>query len=217
MTDFNMCEVLSEATDLKPNSRENAFEFTRRLMKVLSADDFSTDKWDALPDEAQEWVNEQIRYTNENKQVTEVPGYVDFFSSVYPSRFKTATETVVETQPAATVANGEAEVEEEEEVEEVEEEEVVAKEKPKRAKVATDPKERTYRQRKSPDGKPSAIMRLKEMLIEDGTLTPNHLMQKLESEGYRVSQSTVISCKADFRATVSVLQRHGLMNVELIK
>lgn len=218
MPDFNMCEALSEATDLKPNSRENAFEFTRRLMKVLSADDFSTDKWDALPDEAQEWVNEQIRATNENKQVTEVPGFSDFFAAMYPSRFRTAAAVEAETPAQTAVANGEAEVEEEEE----EEEEKVVEAKPKRVRAVTpkepaEAKERTYRQRKSPDGKPSAIMRLKEFLIENGTLTPNQLMQMLEGEGYRVSQSTVISCKADFRATVSILQKHGLMNVELIK
>jgi hypothetical protein len=217
MAEFNMCEVLSEATSLKPMQRETAFTFSRRLIKELSADDFSTDKWDSLPDEAQEWVNEQIRATNENKQIDEVPGFTEF--TARPSRFRTAVDAV-EAEP---VVNGEAVIEEVEE----EEEEVEEVKKPTRRVRATTPKEpkeakepsepRNYRTRKNPDGKPSAIMRLKELLIENGSLTPNQLMQVLEDEGYKISQTTVISCKADFRATVSVLQRHGLMNVELVK
>jgi hypothetical protein len=244
MPAFNMCEVLSEATKLSPRVRESAFLYARRLIKELAADEFPADEWDTLPDEAQQWVNQQIRATNENKQVEEVPGFEEFIERI--QRFNQAGngEEVKpqRVQRVRAVAPAEVEPEEEEEapppraaraapvarakanptptvvpVEEDEEEEEPPKPKAAREKAPKQPgAARAYMTRKRPDGKPSAIIRIKEFLIHDGHLTPNQIMEKLDAEGYTVSQTTVVSCKADFRATLSLLQEKGLLRQQML-
>lgn len=244
MPEINMCEVLSEATKLSPRVRESAFLYSRRLIKELAADEFPADDWDTLPDEAQQWVNEQIRATNENKQVEEVPGFEEYIER--QQRFNKAGngEEVkpLRTQRVRAVAPVEVEPDEVEEVpppraarataarakpvvttvepEPEPEPEPEDEEPVKPARVAKAPKEpkgpRAYMTRKRPDGKPSAIIRIKEYLIGQMHLTPNQIMEKLDDEGYSVSQSTVVSCKADFRATLALLQEKGLLRQQML-
>jgi hypothetical protein len=260
MPEFNMCEILSEATKLTPRTRESAFLYSRRLIKELAADEFPADDWDTLPDEAQQWVNQQIRATNENKQVEEVPGFQEYTErnqrfnkagngeEVKPTRVQRVRAVAAppeEIEPeeedeepppppvrAKAVPVARAKVAapvvapvEEDEIDEEEDEPVPVKAKvgrPAKAKapeVAKEEKEkgpRAYMTRKRPDGKPSAIIRIKEYLITEGHLTPNQIMQKLEHEGYTVSQTTVVSCKADFRATLSLLQDKGLLTQQML-
>lgn len=261
MAEFNMCEILSEATKLSPRTRESAFLYSRRLIKELAADEFPADDWDTLPDEAQQWVNQQIRATNENKQVEEVPGFDEYTERTQrfnkagngeevkapqrvqrvravapapveeeeeeeppPPRARAKAAPVARAKPVAPVA---APVEEDEVEVDVEEEDEPAPVKrgrpgrPPKAKAPVEEEEkekapRAYMTRKRPDGKPSAIIRIKEMLIVEGHLTPNQIMQKLENEGYTVSQTTVVSCKADFRATLSILQEKGLLTHQML-
>lgn len=266
MPEVNLCEVLSDVAKLTPRARESAFLYSRRLIKELAADEFPADDWDTLPDAAQQWVNQQIRATNENKQVEEVPGFDEYMNRT--QRFNQAGNGEEVTKPqrvqrVRAVAPAEVVPEEEEEeppppprrgrplsaervkvaapvaapVEEDEPEPVEEEDdeppvratrgRPPKAKaVAAAPKPekeqekdkgpRAYMTRKRPDGKPSAIIRIKEYLITEGHLTPNQIMQKLEHEGYTVSQTTVVSCKADFRATLSLLQDKGLLTHQML-
>ncbi len=209
MSEFNMCEVLSNATKLTPKPRESAFAFSRRLIKELMVEEFPADEWDTLPDEAQQWVNEQIQATNRNQQVEEVPGYEEVVAA---SRFTSARhvpngEDHQEEAVAQPVHDNMPIVDPEEfEPEEIEEE--PAPVKPKKLVKEKKPAQ-SFKNR--PDGKPSGIVRIKEYLIEDDSLSPGQIEEKLESEGYTISRSTVVSCKADFKATVALLRSKGLL------
>lgn len=220
MTEFNMCEVLSTATKLAPKPKESGFLYTRRLIKELAAEDFPADEWDTLPAEAQEWVNQQIGATNKNQQVDEVPGFEDYkegtrFTSAKRSpraslngdADKHETEEEVEEETAEEVEVLQTAEHVAEPVEDVEEDgEAEAVVKPKRiAKVP----QGSFKKRT--DGKPSGIVRIKELLIEDVSLTPAQIMERLVAEEYKLSQTTVISCKADFKATVALLKSKGLL------
>lgn len=88
-----LAQELSKATKLNPKNNESAKSFTGRLIKVLADDEFPD--WDTLTDEAQEWVNLQIRATHDHKDVEEVPGYDDLLEDVM-------------TTPKPTKINGDA-------------------------------------------------------------------------------------------------------------
>ncbi len=167
MYDYNLCAVLSNAAHVNPKHNESASSFTKRLLVALAADDFPSDDWETLPDDAQQWVNEQIRAKNERKEIEEVPGYEEHHDA-----------TALAPKPKANGA------------------------------------ERGSRT-KHPSGV-SAVARMKELLLADMQLTPNQLHQKLESEDYTCSQSTVISVKADFKATLKFLQDKGLLAQNLV-
>lgn len=67
------------------------------------------------------------------------------------------------------------------------------------------------------DGKPSAIFRIREMLLDDFSLTPNEILERLKTEGYReLSRLTATSVKADFRTTLKFLQDKKLMTREVV-
>jgi predicted metal-dependent hydrolase len=201
MSDYSFTEALSNAAKIKPTRNEAAEAFSKRIVQVLAADDFPEDDWEALPDEAQQWVNEQIRATNERKEISPVPGYDEFYEHNYTPtrRFKsvmesTSTEPEQENEPAPLNV--------------FDEEEAAPKPKAVRAKKAP---------KANGDGRPNAIFRIREMLLDDFSLTPNEILERLKTEGYReLSRLTATSVKADFRTTLKFLQDKHLMVREIV-
>jgi hypothetical protein len=205
MTPLNVCEALSNAAKIKPTKNETAEAFSKRIVQVLAADEFPEDEWEALPDEAQQWINEQIRATNERKEIAPLDAYDEFYEHNYTptKRFKSVMEQ-------SDSGNGATQhVSEESAALNVFEEEEKPKAKPRGAAAK--------KSKAAGDGRPNAIFRIREMLLEDFSLTPNEILERLKTEGYReLSRLTATSVKADFRTTLKFLQDKHLMNREIV-
>lgn len=204
MTSLNVVEALSNAAKIKPTRNETAEAFSKRIVQVLAADEFPEDDWEALPDEAQQWINEQIRATNERKEIAPLEAYDEFYQHNYTptKRFKSVMDQ------SNGAEHSEENVSEESASYNVFEEESAPK--PKATRAAKKPKAAS-------DGKPSAIFRIREMLLDDFSLTPNEILERLKTEGYReLSRLTATSVKADFRTTLKFLQDKKLMTREVV-
>jgi hypothetical protein len=95
MLEYNMSEVLSKAAKITPNRNESALSFSKRIVKALADENFPEDEWDALPDDAQTWVNEQIRATNERKEIVILADYEEFNGPIQrDTRFKATQQGV---------------------------------------------------------------------------------------------------------------------------
>lgn len=211
MSDYSVCEALSNAAKLRPTKNETAVAYSKRIVQALASDDFPEDDWEALPDEAQQWVNEQIRATNERKDITPLAHYDEFYEHSYTPptrRFKSVIDNDT-TTPEATPPVEEAPVEQPL---------FNAEEVSARKETASAPPPRVKRSRVQSDPtKPNAIVRIREMLLEDFSLTPNEILERLKTEGYReLSRLTATSVKADFRTTLKFLQEKNLMSREVV-
>lgn len=201
MYEFNMAEVLAEAAKLKPKVQEGADSFTKKLIKILAADNLPQDAWDTLSDDAQVWVNNQIRLTNHNKKVELVPGYDEYYAKVTETRDFAPNRSVV------NFPNGKDAKEPilHDTISDVTADEPTPT-KPVSNVIGLPPRQAYGFQKKQG---PTATNRIKELLLEDMRLTPIQLLHKIESEGLKSTKNTATSMKAELKSTLALLFAKG--------
>jgi hypothetical protein len=192
VAEMTMAEMLSEASDVVPTKTEDLTSFLKRMAKSFGNKDFPEDKWEALGDEGQEVANALIKAgtpkKGEAKDAFEERMQVDL------PEIEGLDDFFANAQASAT------------------EETAPAPKKRGRPAGSTSNADKPKMPRP-----PSKLVLMKEMLIEDLTVTPDAIAKAIVEkfgEG-TASNTTIVTVKADFINSLRVLKNKGKLTEDL--
>jgi hypothetical protein len=209
-------EMLLEATGVKPKKNEVDADLIKRL--ISKAETLDEEGWESLSTEAQEFYNSVIEAGKKHAD-----GEILELSADDVPPFPDEDDGVVED---GEDERGEEEPEDdtndepgEEEVMETKTKKIAATKKTPAKKAADKPAaKKTAASKKNGSGekKPLSMRRrLKQIVIKKPSISVEDLMSKLKDEGYKGTEMTIGSMRADTRDTMKALVDAGLLEIEL--
>ena len=209
--EVELCKAVGEK--IHTNRSGSSMERFRKQLLNLVLDNLTDEEYDGLSMEAQLWVAKAADYQavgrllpkfDEAKAITTtVTSNVDNVVSI---------ERNIKPPMEGKVISDEAKAQETSDVSGSVPPKKVRKQKALQSKEKSKPRARRASNDRS---KKPAGYRLKEMLLEQGfSCHIDLILIMLHREGYRMSKSTMICVLSEFRQTLKLLEKRGLLNSE---
>jgi hypothetical protein len=186
-------ELLKATGEETRGDDEQKKAYIKRVVK--KANGLAEDKWNKLSQDAQQWVNDNVKAINAKTAVTDFPTDDEPDDEPAPKK-RAAVEDDDAPAPKKKAAAAD------------DDDEPAPK---KKAAAADDDEDDEPAKKPKSDAKPGVIPRVKKLVVKNPEWKKSQVIAKLEEEGYTVSPNTVGIAYYDVRNTLKVAKEQGVL------